>query len=431
MSRKTSNRKILNKIMKKVVSFTENRYRKITDSYSRSEIYKQCLPYLNSQGLIQCKHTNSQLHWQSVAKAKIPDSSLAAITKPVQYVQNFSGFTGVITIRNGWSRVAPQNITVRLSITFPPTDIVNTDATTDVIFDILSNNYTAYWIKGIRLAVVMGSSKPEYDGLYIQILTQTTAGSQYHENVLVEINHNYNHPTYREWTRFEVLSAHNFDEYFVSSDIRDEIDLLIRNETSHVTTFATTAIEGKRYGMNQKLDKTGGELTGNVKILHDGNGTSTGPCITTELSNPVKSNVSLHSALDGKHGLYSSTPVGWLIEEDLDGRAYTRATAPNVRTYEIVSNADLNSFIPPNGFCPTCGFWYCPSNAVVATLKNCPTTNAFCLKAERHAGFYQELTEYTTSNPRKFFRNFYNGSWDDGMRYIIKRPYPHWKVLII
>lgn len=414
MSRKTSNRKILNKIMKKVVSFTENRYRKITDSYSKSEIYKQCLPHLNSYGRVKMKHTNSKLLWQTIAKAKIPPSTV--INKPVNYVQSFSGFTCEIRIGNSWSRVAPQSLVIRLSISFPPSDLT-TDATNSIVFDVLSNIFIAYWIQGIRLVSVFGSSNPEYDGLYIQLLTCSAASSQYYENTIVTINNA--SCVYladnRNERLFEVMSTSSADDCFVPATVREEIDLLISNETSHIQTFATTTIESKFYGMNQKLDKTGGTLTGNIEVKHNGNGTTNGPTIAVEYNNgSTRSNLSLQAATNGMNGLFSNSlsSPDWLIQEsNVSGYAYTRATSAFTRSYEIKANADLNTFIPLIGLCSSCGFWYCSSNATVATLKNCPTTNAFCLRVERHAGYYQELTEYVTFNPRKFFRNYYNGSW--------------------
>lgn len=70
----------------------------------------------------------------------------------------------------------------------------------------------------------------------------------------------------------------------------------------------------------------------------------------------------------------------------------------------IPENADLNDYT-------TSGMYYCGSNAVVQTMSNCPTTNAFSLLVEHHAGAKQTLTEYYITNPRTWFRNYYNGNW--------------------
>lgn len=71
----------------------------------------------------------------------------------------------------------------------------------------------------------------------------------------------------------------------------------------------------------------------------------------------------------------------------------------------IPANANLNNYTTP-------GFYYSPRNADVATMSNCPTTNAFCLEVFQHAGTCQRLTEYLASYmPRVWFRNYYNGTW--------------------
>lgn len=75
----------------------------------------------------------------------------------------------------------------------------------------------------------------------------------------------------------------------------------------------------------------------------------------------------------------------------------------------LPSGTNLNSLTNP-------GFYYSPANATVATFANCPTSNAFFLMVGQHAGTYQRLVEYPTSNPRIFFRNFYNGSWGSWFR---------------
>ena len=70
----------------------------------------------------------------------------------------------------------------------------------------------------------------------------------------------------------------------------------------------------------------------------------------------------------------------------------------------IPKNANMNSYTDS-------GWYYCPANATVATLTNCPTTNAFSMVVTQHAGTNQFLIEYMTSSPRIFTRNLYNGTW--------------------
>ena len=76
----------------------------------------------------------------------------------------------------------------------------------------------------------------------------------------------------------------------------------------------------------------------------------------------------------------------------------------------IAANTDLNSMRTP-------GFYKCPASATAATLTNCPTTQAFGLTIEEHAGVKQTLTVYLTGNqPIIYVRNFYNNVWGQWSR---------------
>lgn len=83
----------------------------------------------------------------------------------------------------------------------------------------------------------------------------------------------------------------------------------------------------------------------------------------------------------------------------------------------IASNTDLNSLTVPGGY-------HCPANATVATLKNCPTPNAFYMVVGKHAGTYQRLVEYVTSTPRTFERNLYSGTWGTWKNITVLTPVP-------
>lgn len=89
------------------------------------------------------------------------------------------------------------------------------------------------------------------------------------------------------------------------------------------------------------------------------------------------------------------------------GGAATSANALNPRI--INKKTDLNALT-------TAGFYYCPANATVATLTNCPTKNAFFMVVGIHAGYYQEITEYMNSSPKKYMRNQYSSSWGSWYR---------------
>lgn len=71
----------------------------------------------------------------------------------------------------------------------------------------------------------------------------------------------------------------------------------------------------------------------------------------------------------------------------------------------ISASADLNNYKTP-------GFYRCAANATAATLNNCPTSSAFSLFIEQHAGVKQTLTVYLTADkPIIYVRNFYNNTW--------------------
>lgn len=76
----------------------------------------------------------------------------------------------------------------------------------------------------------------------------------------------------------------------------------------------------------------------------------------------------------------------------------------------IPSNANLNDYKTP-------GWYYCPSNATVGTLSNCPASRAFSLRVYTHAGTNQVLTTYIPSDDlRIYIRNYYNNEWSDWYR---------------
>ena len=83
----------------------------------------------------------------------------------------------------------------------------------------------------------------------------------------------------------------------------------------------------------------------------------------------------------------------------------------------IAASTDLNSLTAP-------GFYYCPANVTAAALKNCPTTNAFFMEVGKHAGTYQWIVEYGTSNPRTFQRNYYSSVWQAWQNITVLTPVP-------
>ncbi|MDL2259148.1 pyocin knob domain-containing protein [Eubacteriales bacterium OttesenSCG-928-K08] len=92
----------------------------------------------------------------------------------------------------------------------------------------------------------------------------------------------------------------------------------------------------------------------------------------------------------------------------INGASFTGAaniTFGTLYPTAIPASANLNSYTQS-------GMYYCAANATVATLTNCPTTNAFFMLVGRHAGAFQMLVEYTTGSTTKiYYRNFYNTAW--------------------
>ncbi len=79
-------------------------------------------------------------------------------------------------------------------------------------------------------------------------------------------------------------------------------------------------------------------------------------------------------------------------------------SANYLNAQNIAENTNLNNI-------STCGFYYSPANATVATFVNCPTANAFFMAVGKHAGIYQEIVEYMAANPKRYMRNYYNNAW--------------------
>ena len=92
--------------------------------------------------------------------------------------------------------------------------------------------------------------------------------------------------------------------------------------------------------------------------------------------------------------------------------AATLANTPTI--IEVPWGTDLNNYTTP-------GEYFCPANVAVQSMANTPSNEAFFLKIGKHAGVYQESTEYLSNFARKWFRNNYNGSWGpwNEIRYVV------------
>jgi len=87
-----------------------------------------------------------------------------------------------------------------------------------------------------------------------------------------------------------------------------------------------------------------------------------------------------------------------------EARLAGRGQDGGITSTRIAAGTNLNDI-------QTAGLYYSPMNADVATFTNCPTGMALSLLVEKHAGTKQTLTEYLTSNPNTWTRNYYNGTW--------------------
>lgn len=78
----------------------------------------------------------------------------------------------------------------------------------------------------------------------------------------------------------------------------------------------------------------------------------------------------------------------------------------------IEKDADLNHYTTP-------GFYHCLANTTVATLKNCPTSNAFSLRVEHTAylSCIQFLSTFNVNTALLYYRTIYRVSAEAGYSY--------------
>jgi len=102
-----------------------------------------------------------------------------------------------------------------------------------------------------------------------------------------------------------------------------------------------------------------------------------------------------------------------------EGHVYTSRLIDGVRTNSIIidtknmgsqlvttfpSGANLDDY-------KTAGFYRCNTNTLAQSLLNCPTTQAFSMTIETHAGAKQTITTYSTSGQVILTRNCYSNVW--------------------
>ena len=94
---------------------------------------------------------------------------------------------------------------------------------------------------------------------------------------------------------------------------------------------------------------------------------------------------------------------------DGSANASINAVVKNHLYTAIPANSDLDDYKNE-------GWYRCGENVTVATLDNAPTSNAFVLIVNAHAGTNQILIEYTTDLPRIWTRNLYLTTWGSWAR---------------
>lgn len=185
-------------------------------------------------------------------------------------------------------------------------------------------------------------------------------------------------------------------------------------------TGATTAAAALT---NLGLTASGAELnynkgvTGPVQTQLNGKQATVTGGASSITANNLAANMALVSDAAGKvqASAVTGAELGYLdgvtgnVQTQINGRAPTVHSHSGLASAAVPLNADLNSYTTP-------GQYHCGANATAASLKNCPTQNAFSLEVILHAGTLQRLTEYITASPKLYFRNQYDSVWGPWQR---------------
>lgn len=232
-------------------------------------------------------------------------------------------------------------------------------------------------------------------------------------------------------TFVNVVFSVSVSSVIVSSSEKNQISYQIDDVTSGtvnkvaLTSVVALSVSGLKKTFGEYLAENSGLVRLTVKDKF-------GEVITKDISVPsaevpmtwAKKGISAGGVYDKTDtkgvGLQSFKTAHFLDDVYLDGAIDTTGTAlfrgstifnkvpqfnSGLPVVDIATNTDMNNLI-------NAGFYRCPSNTTVATLLNKPPTGyAFFLIVGKHAGFYQEVTEYVISAPRKWIRNYYGGTW--------------------
>ena len=168
---------------------------------------------------------------------------------------------------------------------------------------------------------------------------------------------------------------------------------LVSNSSGQLAVSAVTSTElGYLDGVTSNIQtQLNGKATSSHTHNYAGSSSAGGPA-TSAVKLATARSISLSGDASGSASFDGSKNIS------------IAATVVNHGTTSIPADTNMNSYTDP-------GWYYCPANATVATLTNCPTDKAFTLIVTQHAGRNQLLIEYMTGSPRIFTRNFYNNSW--------------------
>lgn len=97
------------------------------------------------------------------------------------------------------------------------------------------------------------------------------------------------------------------------------------------------------------------------------------------------------------------------INSKLAAKSDTSHSHSTHLTTEIAASTDLNTV-------KVTGWYKCHLNNTAASLKNCPTQNAFAMEVLSGADITQILYEYMTSGQKVYMRNCYAGEWGEWKR---------------
>lgn len=265
-------------------------------------------------------------------------------------------------------------------------------------------NYTAGWINTSATVLNPGpfgnNIRLAHDGTYCCILLGTTSTVWHYPKVVLSelsIGHG----------GYSSLLWRSSDNYTIET-ITDESGLSAIASPTVIGLGA--AISGTTLTASNQFTGPGTGLTGTAASLSIGGNAGTATTLATARTiNSVSFNGSANITVEAVN------PNALTLGTGLSGTSYDGSSAitaaiasnysPNTST-DIVGSVDLNTYQTP-------GFWHQTANAEAGSGTNYPTNQAGSLNIYKHAGVTQHYTNYHSSAPEMWFRNYYNSTWSD------------------